>query len=37
MEHWALQYINYVEVTAPESLRNTITEDIQGGLIKYGK
>jgi predicted DNA-binding transcriptional regulator YafY len=24
MEHWALQYLNYVEVTKPESLRERI-------------
>lgn len=37
MEHWAMQYINYVEILAPEYLRNKIMENIHGGLIKYGK
>ena len=27
MEHWALQYLNYVEVTKPESLREKIKEE----------
>jgi predicted DNA-binding transcriptional regulator YafY len=35
MEHWALQYLNYVEVTKPESLRERIKESIQNGLRKY--
>ena len=35
MEHWALQYLNYVEVTKPESLRERIKESIQNGLEKY--
>jgi predicted DNA-binding transcriptional regulator YafY len=35
MEHWALQYLNYVEVTKPESLRERIKESIQKGLEKY--
>jgi predicted DNA-binding transcriptional regulator YafY len=35
MEHWALQYLNYVEVTKPESLRGRIKESIQNGFKKY--
>lgn len=35
MEHWAMQYINYVEVTAPESLRMRIKEMMAKGLAKY--
>ncbi len=29
MEHWALQYLNYVEVTKPESLRKRIKTSIE--------
>ena len=35
MEHWAMQYINYVEVTAPEDIRNRICESLQNGVKKY--
>ena len=35
MEHWALQYLNYVEVTKPESLRDRIKESLQDGIGKY--
>jgi predicted DNA-binding transcriptional regulator YafY len=35
MEHWALQYLNYVEVTKPESLRKRIIESINSAARKY--
>jgi predicted DNA-binding transcriptional regulator YafY len=35
MEHWALQYLNHVEVTKPESLRERIKEDLKNGVKKY--
>lgn len=35
MEYWALQYLNYVEVTKPEGLRDRIKERIKNGLEKY--
>ena len=35
MEHWALQYLNYVEVTRPESLRTRIAEAIKNATNKY--
>lgn len=35
MEHWALQYINHVEVTKPESLRERIREALNSGIRKY--
>ena len=35
MEHWALQYLNYVEVTKPESLRERISEALKSGIEKY--
>ena len=35
MEHWAMQYINYVEVTAPESIREQICQSLQNGIKKY--
>ncbi len=37
MEHWAMQYINYVEITAPERLRKSISDSLQKGFEKYGK
>ena len=35
MEHWALQYLNYVEVMKPESLRVRICKSLNNGLTKY--
>lgn len=35
MEHWAMQYINYVEVLAPEHLRQTIRDNLRKGVEKY--
>ena len=35
MEHWAMQYINYVEVVKPDSLRLRIKESLESGLEKY--
>ena len=35
MEHWAMQYINFVEITAPDSLRERIKEALKNGLKKY--
>ena len=35
MEHWALQYLNHVEITKPASLRERIKNSIQNGLEKY--
>ena len=35
MEHWALQYINHVEVTKPEGLRERIKASLQNGIDKY--
>ena len=35
MEHWALQYLNYVEVIAPVHLRTKIREFLKSGLDKY--
>jgi predicted DNA-binding transcriptional regulator YafY len=35
MEHWALQYLNHVEVTKPESLRNKIKEALNNAMEKY--
>lgn len=37
MEHWALQYLNHVEVTKPEGLRNKIKEALNNAIIKYTK
>ena len=37
MEHWALQYLNHVEVTKPESLRKRIVESINKAITKYTK
>ena len=35
MVHWAMQYINHVEVTAPESIRERICNSLQSGMKKY--
>ena len=35
MEHWAMQYLNYVEVISPIHLRDRIQENLQNGLQKY--
>jgi predicted DNA-binding transcriptional regulator YafY len=35
MEHWALQYVNHVEVTKPESLRGRIEKILRNGIEKY--
>ena len=35
MEHWAMQYINFVEITFPESLRVRMKETLEKGLEKY--
>ena len=35
MEHWALQYLNYVEVIKPESLRERIKNSLINGIEKY--
>ena len=37
MEHWAMQYLNHVEVLAPDHLRERIKENLQSGLEKYRK
>ena len=35
MEHWALQYLNHVEVTKPEGLRERIKSSLKNALRKY--
>ena len=35
MEHWVMQYINFVEVISPESLRKKIKDDLKEALKKY--
>ena len=35
MVHWAMQYMDHVEITAPESVRNRIRESLQNGIMKY--
>ena len=35
MEHWALQYLNHVEVTNPEALRERIKSSLKNALRKY--
>lgn len=35
MEYWAMQYINSVEVTKPESLRQKIKENLSAAMQKY--
>ncbi len=35
MEHWAMQYINYVEIKSPETLRETIRQSLEKGIERY--
>ena len=35
MEYWAMQYLNYVEITSPASLRDKIRENIKRAEEKY--
>lgn len=35
MEHWAMQYINYVEITKPESLKIKIKNSLENAIEKY--
>ena len=35
MEHWAMQYLNYVEVISPTKLRNRIMENLKNASDKY--
>ena len=35
MEHWAMQYINYVEITKPTELRERIKENLKSAEEKY--
>ncbi len=35
MEHWALQYLNHVEILEPVHLRNSIRDALKKGMDKY--
>lgn len=35
MEYWAMQYLNYVEIVSPKSLREKISENIKAASKKY--
>ena len=35
MEYWAMQYLNYVEIIYPESLRNKIKDNLDKAVEKY--
>lgn len=35
MEHWVMQYVDYVEVVSPESLRNRVKQMLREALQKY--
>lgn len=35
MEYWAMQYLNYVEILSPVSLRNQIAENVKKASEKY--
>lgn len=37
MEYWAMQYANFVEVLAPESLRQKIKSNLRNAVQKYEK
>lgn len=36
MEYWAMQYIEYVEIVSPESVRNSIKQRLDKAINKYG-
>lgn len=36
MVHWAMQYIDHVEIVSPASLRARVKEALENGLKKYG-
>ena len=35
MKHWAMQYIDHVEITYPESLRKSIQKSLNEAIKKY--
>ena len=35
MVHWAMQYVDYVEIISPEPLRMRVKEALENGLKKY--
>ena len=35
MEYWAMQFLNYVEVLSPLSLRETIKQNLRNASVKY--
>lgn len=35
MEYWAMQYLNYVEILSPASLREQIAENVKRAIEKY--
>ena len=35
MVHWAMQYIDHVEIISPESMRDRICESLKNGMKKY--
>ena len=35
MVHWAMQYIDHVEIVSPEALRARVKEALANGLKKY--
>ena len=37
MEHWAMQYIDYVEVVSPQTLRKRIKDSLENGFNRYKK
>jgi predicted DNA-binding transcriptional regulator YafY len=37
MEHWAMQYLNYVEVLAPKHLRERVKNSLANNASKYSK
>lgn len=37
MEHWAMQYLNHVEVIAPEHLREQIKASLEKGIKSYNR
>ena len=35
MEHWAMQYANFVEIISPKSLRESVKKSLKQAIKKY--
>ena len=37
VEFWAMQYLNFIEIISPISLRDKIKDNLKDGIKKYEK